>query len=117
MSNPRGRPNQITFGWRIPMWDPAGAKLETWLPHVHEHMAALQNSVFQTVWLSDHLIPGSTWANPSWDQLECMTTMIHFATLFPRYRYGQIVIGNSFRPPSLLAKMFSTLQALTGAEL
>jgi alkanesulfonate monooxygenase SsuD/methylene tetrahydromethanopterin reductase-like flavin-dependent oxidoreductase (luciferase family) len=99
------------------MWDPAGAKLETWLPHVHEHMAALQNSVFQTVWLSDHLIPGSTWANPSWDQLECMATMIHFATLFPRYRYGQIVIGNSFRPPSLLAKMFSTLQALTGAEL
>ena len=28
----------------------------------------------------------------------------------------QIVLGNSYRPPSLLAKMFSTLQALTGVR-
>lgn len=117
MSIPKGRPNQITFGWRMPMWDPSGAKLEAWLPDVREHLAALQDSIFQTVWMSDHLVPGSTWADPNWDTLECVTSLIHFATLFPRYRYGQIVMGNSYRPPALLAKMISTLQALTGSDV
>jgi alkanesulfonate monooxygenase SsuD/methylene tetrahydromethanopterin reductase-like flavin-dependent oxidoreductase (luciferase family) len=66
--------------------------------------------------MSDHLVPGATWAPPEWDTLECITALIHFATLHPRYRYGQIVLGNSFRPPALLGKMISTLQALTGAR-
>jgi alkanesulfonate monooxygenase SsuD/methylene tetrahydromethanopterin reductase-like flavin-dependent oxidoreductase (luciferase family) len=45
-----------------------------------------------------------------------MTALIHFATAYPQYRYGQIVLGNSYRPPALLAKMFATLQALTGVR-
>jgi alkanesulfonate monooxygenase SsuD/methylene tetrahydromethanopterin reductase-like flavin-dependent oxidoreductase (luciferase family) len=117
MPDPKGRPNQITYGWRMPMWDPAGRKLEAWLPDVRAHLDALRGSIFQSVWMSDHLVPGSTWAPPQWDTLECVTTLIHFATLYPNYRYGQIVLGNSFRPPALLAKMISTLQALTGADV
>src|SRR5215472_1810774 len=101
----------------MPMWDPAGAPLETWLPHVHEHLRALDRSVYETVWMSDHLVPGANWAPPHWDTLECVTALIHFATLYPRYRYGQIVLGNSFRPPALLAKMIATLQALSGARV
>jgi len=108
--------DQITYGWRMPMWDPAGAKLETWLPHVREHLDRLPGEVFQTVWMSDHLVPGTDWAPPEWDTLECVTALIHFATAYPRYRYGQIVLGNSYRPPSLLGKMFATLQSLTGVR-
>src|SRR5579884_983475 len=100
MTHARGRPKHVTYGWRMPMWDPAGAKLETWLPHVREHLCALQDSIFGTVWMSDHLVPGANWAPPHWDTLECVTALIHFASLFPRYRYGQIVLGNSYRPPS-----------------
>ncbi|HVC34736.1 MAG TPA: LLM class flavin-dependent oxidoreductase [Chloroflexota bacterium] len=117
MTTAKGRPNPVTFGWRMPMWDPAGAKLEQWLPGVREHLAALQGSIFQTVWMSDHLVPGSTWAPPHWDTLECVTSLIHFASLYPSYRYGQIVLGNSYRPPALLAKMVSTLQALAGTRV
>jgi len=117
MTTAKGRPNQVTFGWRMPMWDPAGAKLATWLPHVHEHLSALRGSVFQTVWMSDHLVPGANWAPADWDTLECMTALIHFASLYPNYRYGQIVLGNSYRPPALLAKMISTLQSLTGSRV
>ena len=117
MSGPRGRPNQVTFGWRMPMWDPAGAKLESWMPGVREHFDSLRGSIYQTVWMSDHLVPGAPWAPPHWDTLECVTALIHFATLYPCYRYGQIVLGNSYRPPSLLAKMVSTLQALSGARM
>ena len=117
MTNVKGRPSRITYGWRMPMWDPAGAKLPTWLPHVHEHLKALQGSIYESVWMSDHLVPGSTWAPPEWDTLECIAALIHFATLYPKYRYGQIVLGNSFRPPALLAKSVSTLTALTGAKV
>jgi alkanesulfonate monooxygenase SsuD/methylene tetrahydromethanopterin reductase-like flavin-dependent oxidoreductase (luciferase family) len=117
MANAKGRPNQVTYGWRMPMWDPAGAKLGTWLPHVQEHLAALKDSIYQTVWMSDHLVPGTTWAPPEWDTLECVTALIHFASLYPSYRYGQIVLGNSFRPPALLGKMIATLQALTGSRV
>lgn len=99
------------------MWDPAGAKLDSWLPAVREHLDALRDSVYQTVWMSDHLVPGSNWAPPQWDTLECVTALIHFATLYPNYRYGQIVLGNSYRPPALLGKMVATLQALTGSRL
>jgi alkanesulfonate monooxygenase SsuD/methylene tetrahydromethanopterin reductase-like flavin-dependent oxidoreductase (luciferase family) len=112
-----GRPDQVTYGWRMPMWDPGGAKLGSWLPHVHEHLEALRESIFETVWMSDHLVPGANWAPPEWDTLECVTALIHFATLYPRYRYGQIVLGNSYRPPSLLGKMVSTLQGLTGTRV
>lgn len=117
MSNPRGRPERVTYGWRLPMWDPAGKKLETWLPPVRENLDALRGSIYETVWMSDHLVPGTTWAPPEWDTLECVTTLIHFASLYPNYRYGQIVLGNSYRPPALLGKMISTLQALTGVQV
>ena len=108
---------EVTYGWRMPMWDPAGAPLGDWLPDVRRHLEALPREVFETVWMSDHLVPGTTWAPPEWDTLECVTALMHFATAHPEYRYGQIVLGNSFRPPSLLAKQFATLQALTGARL
>src|SRR4051812_48381183 len=111
-----GRPNQVTYGWRMPMWDPEGKKLADWIPAVRTHLDELPGDTFQSVWMSDHLVPGADWAPPEWDTLECMTALIHFASLHPGYRYGQIVLGNSYRPPSLLAKMFSTLQGLTGAR-
>ncbi|MGH2457521.1 MAG: hypothetical protein ACRDIY_01475, partial [Chloroflexota bacterium] len=117
MTTAKGRPDQVTFGWRMPMWDPAGAKLGTWLPSIHEHLSALKGGIFQTVWMSDHLVPGADWAPADWDTLECGTALIHFASLYPGYRYGQIVLGNSFRPPALLAKMVSTLLALTGSRV
>jgi alkanesulfonate monooxygenase SsuD/methylene tetrahydromethanopterin reductase-like flavin-dependent oxidoreductase (luciferase family) len=101
----------------MPMWDPGGAKLATWLPGIHEHLRALQHSIYQSVWMSDHLVPGTLWAPPEWDTLECITSLVHFASLYPEYRYGQIVLGNSYRPPALLAKSISTLTALTGARV
>src|SRR3954469_7166141 len=82
--------SEITFGWRMPMWDPAGAPLASWLPNVRRHLDALPVETFQTVWMSDHLVPGAPWAPPQWETLECMTALIHFATAYPGYRYGQI---------------------------
>ena len=54
---------------------------------------------------------------PEPDTLECWTATAAFATAYPQYDFGQIVLGNSYRHPPLLAKMASTLQALTGGRL
>ncbi len=111
-----GRAAPLKFGWRVPMWDPDRAPATTWLPAVRASLDALRGS-YDSIWLSDHLVPGTTWMPPEPDTLECWTAVTHFATAFPEYQVGQIVLGNSYRHPPLLAKMASTLQLLTGGRL
>jgi len=111
-----GRAAPLKFGWRVPMWDPDRAPAPAWLPDVRANLDALRGS-YDSIWLSDHLVPGAGWMPPEPDTLECWTAVAHFATAYPEYEVGQIVLGNSYRHPSLLAKMASTLQLLTGGRL
>jgi len=111
-----GRATPLRFGWRLPMWDAAGAPLSDWLPGVHQNLQALRGR-FDSVWLSDHFIPGTGWMPPEPDTLECWTATAAFAAAYPEYVFGQIVLGNSYRHPPLLAKMAATLQALTAGRL
>lgn len=106
----------LRFGWRLPMWDPAGAPATSWLPAVRGNLSALRGK-YDSVWLSDHFVPGVTWMPPEPDTLECWTATAHFSATFPDYQYGQIVMGNNYRHPSLLAKAASTMQVLTGGKL
>jgi alkanesulfonate monooxygenase SsuD/methylene tetrahydromethanopterin reductase-like flavin-dependent oxidoreductase (luciferase family) len=66
--------------------------------------------VFSTVWISDHLQFGD---RPS---LEGWTLLTYLAGAFPRFRYGHLVLSQSYRNPALLAKMAATLQLLTGGR-
>jgi alkanesulfonate monooxygenase SsuD/methylene tetrahydromethanopterin reductase-like flavin-dependent oxidoreductase (luciferase family) len=111
-----GRDAPLRFGWRMPMWDPAGAPATSWLPAVRGNLAALRGK-YDSVWLSDHFVPGTPWMPPEPDTLECWTATVHFSAAFPEFQYGQIVMGNNYRQPSLLAKAASTMQALTGGKL
>lgn len=111
-----GRNTPVKFGWRMPMWDPDGAPVGTWLPAVHENLDTLTGK-FDSVWISDHFVPGAGWKSPDTDTLECWTTSAAMAMRHPDYRVGQIVMGNSYRYPPLLAKSAATLQALTGGRL
>jgi len=111
-----GRDVPLRFGWRLPMWDPFGAQATTWLPAVRANLAALRGK-YDSVWLSDHFVPGTRWMPPEPDTLECWTATVHFSAQFPEYQYGQIVMGNNYRQPSLLAKAASTMQVLTGGKL
>ncbi|HEX2037407.1 MAG TPA: LLM class flavin-dependent oxidoreductase [Chloroflexota bacterium] len=116
MAPSSGRLAPLGFGWRLPMWDPGGQPAGEWLPAVHANLSSLRGK-FDSVWLSDHFIPGTPWMPPEPDTLECWTATAAFAMAYPEYRYGQIVLANSFRQPSLLAKMAATLQLLTGGRL
>ncbi|MFN8523183.1 MAG: LLM class flavin-dependent oxidoreductase [Chloroflexota bacterium] len=111
-----GRSAPVEFGWRMPMWDPDGREAGSWLPSVHSNLDDLKG-IYDSVWLSDHFWPGTRWMPPEPDTLECWTSTAYFAARHPSYRYGQIVLGNSYRQPSLLAKSASTLQLLSGGNL
>src|SRR4051812_22026584 len=52
-----------------------------------------------------------------WPILEGWTTIAYLAAEFPTYTFGNLVLGQSYRNPALLAKMAATLQALTGGRL
>ena len=48
--------------------------------------------------------------------MEGWTALTYMAASFPRFRYGHLVLGQSFRNPALLAKMAATLQELSGGR-
>jgi alkanesulfonate monooxygenase SsuD/methylene tetrahydromethanopterin reductase-like flavin-dependent oxidoreductase (luciferase family) len=62
---------------------------------------------FTTVWLDDHLQFGERQVMEGW------TFLTYLAALFPRFKFGHLVLCQSFRNPALLAKMAATLQYLT----
>jgi alkanesulfonate monooxygenase SsuD/methylene tetrahydromethanopterin reductase-like flavin-dependent oxidoreductase (luciferase family) len=62
---------------------------------------------FSTVWVSDHLQFGTRPVAEAW------TLLTYLAATFPRFRFGHMVLSQSFRNPALLAKMAATLQELT----
>ena len=63
-----------------------------------------------TVWIDDHLQFGDE------PRFEGWTLLTYLAAAYPRFRYGHLVLSQSFRNPALLAKMAATLQALTGGR-
>ena len=69
------------------------------------------DGAFSSAWVSDHLMKD--------DQpiLEGWTTLAYLAAEFPGYTYGNLVLGQSYRNPALLAKMAATLQYLTEGRL
>ena len=79
-----------------------------------DHYRALLETLppeFSTVWISDHLQFGDDPVREVW------TLLTYLAAIFPRYRFGQLVLCQSYRNPALLAKMAATLQELTGGRL
>jgi alkanesulfonate monooxygenase SsuD/methylene tetrahydromethanopterin reductase-like flavin-dependent oxidoreductase (luciferase family) len=65
---------------------------------------------FTTVWIEDHLQFESRPLVEGW------TFLTYLAALHPRFRFGHLVLSQSFRNPALLAKMAATLQELTGGR-
>ncbi len=66
---------------------------------------------YHSVWLDDHLMFGRS------SILECWTTLSALSSVTTRIRLGTMVLCNSFREPSLLAKMAATLDCVSGGRL
>lgn len=66
---------------------------------------------FDTIWVEDHF---------QWSErpvVEGWTAMAYLAAQHPDFRFGALVLGQSYRNPALTAKMFATLHWLTGGRL
>ncbi len=101
----------IEFGWEMPTGlrrMPAGAK--NYEPHCHRMLERLSGQ-FASVWVPDHFMDAAHHDYP-----ECMTTISYFAAHYPEFHFGPVVLGQSYRPPALLAKMAASIQQLTGGR-
>ena len=99
----------LDFGWVIqPV--PHGDLETTDLHEYNRRAIAALPPQFTTLWMEDHL---------QWQEkplLEAWTTLTYLAAEFPQYRFANMVLGQSYRNPALLAKMGATLQQLTGGR-
>src|SRR5260370_24488560 len=109
----------VTFGWVLTPSAPAhladqfGGPSGLTAKLIADDRAFIEKlpAPFSTLWVEDHFQWG---ADPT---LEAFTTMTYFATLYPAFRMGSIVLGQSYRNPALTAKMAATLQVFTGGRV
>jgi alkanesulfonate monooxygenase SsuD/methylene tetrahydromethanopterin reductase-like flavin-dependent oxidoreductase (luciferase family) len=69
---------------------------------------------FHSMWLMDHLYPPGL---PDVGSFEAWTLATALLTATTRLRVGHMVLCNNFRHPTLLAKMASTLDAISDGRL
>lgn len=103
--------NSIDFGWEIPTGErrmPPGGPT-AYEPHLRRVLTAISGH-FHSAWMPDHFIDGTA------PVPESLTTLSYMAALFPALTFGNVVLGQSYRNPALLAKMGATLQQLTGGR-
>ena len=95
----------VKFGLTLPQFGASWSEVE--------EIALLADEVgWDSVWVADHFLGVG-----SGDPLEAWTEMSAVAAITRRVELGFLVLCNSYRPPALLAKMATTLDALSQGRL
>jgi len=98
----------IRFGIQTPI---EGTTFEA----LARHWQAAETLGYDTIWLDDHFY--GVVAPPQADSPECWVLMSALARETSRIRFGTLVGCNSYRQPSLVAKMASTLDHISNGRL
>jgi alkanesulfonate monooxygenase SsuD/methylene tetrahydromethanopterin reductase-like flavin-dependent oxidoreductase (luciferase family) len=98
-------PAPVSFGYNAPAADRGIEPVDpvTFVRDL-QGVCDIACQAFDTFWVSDHLGRGDRF------RMECWTQMTWLAARYPSQTVGSIVMANSFRRPSLLAKMTASLQ-------
>ncbi len=78
--------------------------------------AAADRSGFDTVLLMDHFYQLPMLGDPDANMLECYTTLGALARETKTVRLGALVTGNTYRNPTLLAKIVTALDVVSGGR-
>lgn len=85
----------------------------TW-PELKERWAWFESLGFDSLWLPDHFVPT---ARPEGPWFEAWTLLSALALVATKARIGVLVSSNTFRHPSLLAKMAVTVDHISEGRL
>jgi alkanesulfonate monooxygenase SsuD/methylene tetrahydromethanopterin reductase-like flavin-dependent oxidoreductase (luciferase family) len=101
----------IEFGFAVPPGDREMGRVNraTFVSDL-DRLMAVAGPIFDSMWVSDHLMEGDRFRLEPWTQLTWLAARV------PRLRLGHNVLANSYRHPALLAKMAASLQALSGGR-
>ncbi len=79
--------------------------------NIDEIAIMCEKTVFDTLWISDHMFLNEESVNvPAFD---AWTLMTYLLTKYATLKVGSLVLCNSYRTPSILAKMITTLDHLS----
>lgn len=106
----------IKFGWHLHSFPVDGSSANAFRDQLTATLETIQGH-FDSVWVDDHMMPWAEWQPNDTPYVECLTTMAHFAPLFPQLDFGASVLCQSYRNPALLAKTIANMQWLTGGRI
>ena len=98
----------IEFG--IHLGAPSAEPMDDRHAYYRELLSRAEGS-FTSAYVSDHLMKDDA------PMLEAWTALAFLAAEFPNFRFGHLVLSQSYRNPALLAKMAATFQYLSEGRL
>jgi len=103
----------VSFGIVVPFETPAKSRGSELVPQTVAYLKSLEDH-YDSAWVPDHLVPFT----PAFlgGVFECLTTISYLSGIFGKFKFGSLVLSNSFRNPALVAKMGATLDSLTGGR-
>ena len=100
----------LRFGWLSPVIGNQWSDYHPIVQYQCEKILPKVTNDFDSLWIADHFYGFDKKSDPF---LEAWTTLTWCAAKFPNVDLCHHVLGVGYRPPSLLAKMASTLQFLS----
>lgn len=105
-------PDTLQFGWHLHSFPVDGSEPGAFRSQLYQTLDAI-HADFDSVWVDDHMMPWAVWQSNETPYVECLSTIAHFAALYPKLTFGTSVLCQSYRNPALLAKTVANMQWLT----